>query len=66
MTGQSDIPQSAQNLPHILRHIDGAIAYGNEAGVGEAVRESGLKREDIFISEYYLGIAYDSVASCLK
>jgi diketogulonate reductase-like aldo/keto reductase len=32
------------------RHIDTAIAYGNEAGVGQAVRESGLKREDIFVT----------------
>lgn len=30
------------------RHIDTAEAYGNERGVGEAIRESGLKREEIF------------------
>jgi 2,5-diketo-D-gluconate reductase A len=32
------------------RHIDTAAAYGNEAGVGEAVRESGLPREEVFIT----------------
>ncbi|KAF8690171.1 hypothetical protein AX14_003103 [Amanita brunnescens Koide BX004] len=32
------------------RHIDSAQAYRNEAAVGEAVRESGLKREDLFIT----------------
>jgi len=32
------------------RHIDTAWAYGNEAGVGEGVRASGVKREDIFIT----------------
>src|ERR1700709_2843291 len=30
------------------RHIDTAEMYRNEKGVGEAVRESGLKREDLF------------------
>lgn len=32
------------------RHIDTAKAYGNERGVGEAIRESGLKGEEIFLT----------------
>ncbi|KAF8513844.1 NADP-dependent oxidoreductase domain-containing protein [Hysterangium stoloniferum] len=32
------------------RHIDSARMYRNEKQVGEAVRESGIKREDIFIT----------------
>lgn len=32
------------------RHIDTARIYGNEADVGAAIRESGLPREDIFIT----------------
>jgi diketogulonate reductase-like aldo/keto reductase len=32
------------------RHIDTAAAYGNEAAVGEAVREFGLDRSDVFIT----------------
>ncbi len=31
------------------RHIDTAAAYGNEREVGEAIRRSGLAREDIFV-----------------
>ncbi|GJJ06676.1 hypothetical protein Clacol_000871 [Clathrus columnatus] len=31
-------------------HIDTAKMYGNEKSVGDAVRESGLKREDVFIT----------------
>jgi diketogulonate reductase-like aldo/keto reductase len=31
------------------RHIDTAQAYGNERGVGEGVRQSGIVREDIFL-----------------
>lgn len=32
------------------RHIDTAAAYGNEASVGAAIAESGLAREDLFIT----------------
>ena len=32
------------------RHIDTAEMYGNEKGVGEAVRESGLQRSDVFVT----------------
>lgn len=32
------------------RHIDTAAAYGNEKSVGEAIRDSGLKREEVFIT----------------
>ena len=32
------------------RHIDTAEMYGNEAGVGEAVRASGIDRGDVFIT----------------
>src|ERR1700742_3828522 len=31
------------------RHIDTAAAYGNEREVGEAVRDSGLDRSDVFL-----------------
>ena len=31
------------------RHIDTAAAYGNERGVGDAVRESGLDRSEVFL-----------------
>jgi diketogulonate reductase-like aldo/keto reductase len=32
------------------RHIDTAGAYGNEKGVGEAVRASGLSRDEVFVT----------------
>ncbi|WP_415977274.1 aldo/keto reductase [Rhodococcus sp. 077-4] len=32
------------------RHIDTAQLYGNERGVGDAVRESGVAREDVFVT----------------
>jgi methylglyoxal/glyoxal reductase len=32
------------------RHIDTAALYGNERGVGKAIRASGIPREDIFLT----------------
>jgi 2,5-diketo-D-gluconate reductase A len=32
------------------RHIDTAAAYGNEAQVGQAIRASGLDRNDVFVT----------------
>src|SRR6478672_9561922 len=32
------------------RHIDTARAYGNEASVGRAVRDSGIPRDQIFVT----------------
>jgi len=38
------------------RHIDTAQAYGNESSVGEAFRQSGLDRDDVFIAtKFYPG-----------
>lgn len=32
------------------RHIDTAFAYGNETAVGEGIRASGIKRDEIFVT----------------
>jgi 2,5-diketo-D-gluconate reductase A len=32
------------------RHVDTAAMYGNEKGVGRAVRESGIPREEVFVT----------------
>ncbi|KAI1209725.1 aldo-keto reductase [Annulohypoxylon truncatum] len=32
------------------RHVDGAHAYGNEKEIGEAIKESGIPRQDIFVT----------------
>src|SRR5258706_16163294 len=32
------------------RHVDTAQAYGNEHDVGEAIRSSRLKREEVFVT----------------
>ncbi len=37
-------------LKNGYRHIDTAAAYGNEESVGKAIKDSGIKREEIFIT----------------
>jgi diketogulonate reductase-like aldo/keto reductase len=32
------------------RHIDTALAYGNEASVGQTIRDSGIDRKEIFVT----------------
>lgn len=32
------------------RHIDAATAYGNEEGVGKGIKQSGVPREEIFLT----------------
>jgi glycerol 2-dehydrogenase (NADP+) len=32
------------------RHIDTALQYRTEGAVGDAVRESGVKREEVFVT----------------
>jgi diketogulonate reductase-like aldo/keto reductase len=44
------------------RHIDTAQAYGNEASVGKALRESGVPREDVFITTKFFPANDDPVA----
>lgn len=54
------------------RHIDTAQAYENEEGVGKAIRESGIPREEIFVTskiaaeEKTYDDAYQSIVESLK
>ena len=44
------------------RHIDTAQMYGNEASVGRALRESGVPREEVFITTKFYPARRDPVA----
>lgn len=48
------------------RHIDTAQVYGNEAEVGEALRQSGLERKDIFVTSKILRPGGDVEAAYKK
>ena len=44
------------------QHIDTAQAYGNEESVGQALRESGVPREEVFITTKFYPARRDPVA----
>jgi 2,5-diketo-D-gluconate reductase A len=44
------------------RHIDTAQAYGNEASVGKALRDSGVARDEVFITTKFYPGGKDPVA----
>jgi len=44
------------------RHIDTAQAYGNEASVGQGLRESGIPRDQVFITTKFYPARNDPVA----
>ncbi len=54
------------------RHIDTAHAYGNEGAVGEAIKESGVPREEIFVvsklwpDEYGEGLTEKAIDAMLE
>jgi diketogulonate reductase-like aldo/keto reductase len=45
------------------RHIDTAQYYENETQVGKAVKDSGLKREDVYITTKILSPGHDSAST---
>ena len=49
-TGGDEVTAVRHALDHGYRHIDTAAMYDNEVGVGQAVADSGVPRDDIFIT----------------
>ncbi|MGN9808243.1 aldo/keto reductase [Micromonospora sp. BQ11] len=50
VTGQAGYDAVLAALDAGYRHVDTATMYGNEEEVGRALTESGLRREDVFIT----------------
>ena len=48
--GEDAVTATAAALEAGYRHLDTATVYGNEAEVGAALRDSGLDREDVFVT----------------
>jgi len=60
LTGQTAIDSVRQALELGYRAVDTAQIYGNEAEVGQAIADSGVKRSDLFLTtkiwtEHYAG-----------
>ena len=51
---QSPPDQLISAVQHALkegyRHVDGATIYGNESALGQGIKESGLKREEVWVT----------------
>ncbi|KAL3155330.1 hypothetical protein ABBQ38_010892 [Trebouxia sp. C0009 RCD-2024] len=50
------------------RHVDTARMYGNEADVGRAIRDSGIPREEVFVTSklYDVDWGYDAATDALN
>lgn len=48
------------------KHIDTAACYGNEEPIGRAIRDAGVKREDIFITTKVWGTDHTRVEQALN
>lgn len=48
--GETAVSAVREAIAQGYRHIDTAAAYGNEESVGAAIRQSGVKREELFIT----------------
>jgi 2,5-diketo-D-gluconate reductase A len=48
--GDEAVAATAAALEAGYRHLDTATVYGNEAQVGQALRDSGVAREDVFVT----------------
>lgn len=69
--GEATIHAISEALRLGYRHIDTAHAYQNERSVGKAIKESGIPREEIFVtsklwpSEYGEGITMEGIDKML-
>jgi 2,5-diketo-D-gluconate reductase A len=48
------------------RHIDTAQAYGNEESVGQGLRESGVPRDQVFITTKFFPVRHDPAAEAAR
>lgn len=65
LTGQENINPTEEALKAGYRHIDTADRYGNHREVGDALRNSGIDRQDIFLTTkvWHSRLHHDDVLS---
>ena len=66
MRGEECVQAVSAALEAGYRHLDTAAMYGNETEVGRAVAESGLAREDIFVTTKLLPADADQARDALQ
>jgi len=60
------VPAVSAALEVGYRHIDTAALYGNEEGVGAAIRASGLPREDVFVTTKIWNDRHEDAPAALR
>ena len=65
-SGKSCESAVAAALAAGYRHIDTAAFYGNEASVGQAIRDSGIAREEIYVTTKLWNSAHGDPAQALE
>src|SRR3954451_15936329 len=55
-------------IQHGYRSIDMAAIYGNEEGVGQGIKESGIAREDLFVTSkvWNADLGYESTLAAYQ
>ncbi|KAH9476055.1 NAD/NADP-dependent indole-3-acetaldehyde reductase [Psilocybe cubensis] len=64
--GDTTVDQVDQAISVGFNHIDTAQAYRNEEEAGKAIHESGLKRDEIFITTKYSGLNGLDIETSIK
>lgn len=68
LTGDDGIEAVSSAIQNGYRLIDTAVNYGNEAEVGEAIRRSGVPRDELFVTSKLPGRhhAYDDAVASVR
>lgn len=62
-TGQASTDMVAMAISNGYRHIDTAQKYGNEDAVGQAIRDSAVARDDLFVTTKLINQYFGDVAT---
>lgn len=60
------VPAVSSALQSGYRHIDTAAIYGNEEGVGKAIKESGIPRDELFVTTKLWNNRHDDARAALE
>ncbi len=60
------VPAVSKALDIGYRHIDTAAIYGNEEGVGRAIAESGIPREELFVTTKLWNDRHDDAPAAIQ
>ncbi|MFX4271960.1 aldo/keto reductase [Propionibacteriaceae bacterium Y1685] len=66
VSSEDIVPAVSTALETGYRHIDTAAIYGNEEGVGKAIKDSGIDRDDLFVTTKLWNDQHHNVVDAAK